>query len=319
MRSTRPFTVPLVAALAAGSLLIAPPPTLAASEPSAPAALMWLEAQLNDNGGTLPSTFGGTDWGLTSDAILALSAGGRGSGPAATAATAAFADAISNGDYISGEAFGDEGSAYAGAIGKSMLTAALQGEDVNSFGGVDLEAKSRSAMQTSGMFEGRFSDVSSFGDFSNGLGQAYNTLALARTPGGVPTSAIEFLLEQQCPGGGFRLSYATTRGCVSDAQASIDTTGLTLQALAALPVGTARTEAINRATQWLLAAQDPVTGGFGTSPGATPNANSTGLAGHGLNAVGQSAAASRAATFIGSLQLDAASVAGTPEIGRAHV
>ena len=313
VRHLRPVPFLLVAALVATSLLGPPTPVAAAAQPSAPAALNWLEGELDDNAGTLPSSFGGTDWGLTSDAILALRLGGRGTEPAATTATAALAANING--YITGEAFGDIGSAYAGAIGKSMLAASLQGANVNSFGGVDLEAKSRAAIQASGMFAGRFSDVSSFGDFSNGFGQAFNVLALSRTPGGVPASAVEFLLQQQCPGGGFRLSYTATRGCESDAQASVDTTGLALQALTTLPAGNARTEAINRAAAWLVAGQDAVTGGFGTGPGIEANANSTGLAGHGLNSVGQTAAVSQAAQFVASLQFDVADTSGTPAAG----
>ena len=101
--------------------------------------------------------------------------------------------------------FGDAGSHYGGPIGKAMLAAILQGGDPNDFGGVDLEALSRAAIQPSGLFEGRFSDVSTFGDFSNGFGQALNILALSHTAGGVPANAADFLHAQQCPGGGFRL------------------------------------------------------------------------------------------------------------------
>ena len=192
--------------------------------------MLWLEGELTDNGGSFPFSFDPTqtDWGLTIDAILALDAGGRGDASAATAATAGLAAHI--GDYITGEAFGDAGSHYAGPIGKSLLAATLQGADVHSFGGVDLETLSRAALQTSGIHEGRFSDVSTFGDFSNGFGQALNILALSRTSAGVPSSAADFLLAQQCPAGGFRLFYDavnpvdSTRGCESDDEADTDAT-----------------------------------------------------------------------------------------------
>ena len=69
------------------------------------------------------------------------------------------------------------------------------------------------------------------GDFSNGFGQALAILALARTSSGVPASAVDFLLDQQCPGGGFRGDYTTPGGCTADASATVDATGFALQAL----------------------------------------------------------------------------------------
>ena len=74
-------------------------------------------------------------------------------------------------------------------------------------------------MQTTGPQAGRFSDQAAFGDFSNGFGQAFALLALARTAGGIPSEAVTFLLAEQCPGGGFRLFYDSGDTSASDSEA----------------------------------------------------------------------------------------------------
>jgi hypothetical protein len=287
--------------------------------PAAEPALVWLEGELNDSGGSLPSSIDptATDWGLTIDAILALNAGGRGANAPAVTATTALATHIK--DYVTGNAFGDPGI-YTGPVGKSMLADILQGGDPHSFGGVDLEKLSRAAVQTSGIHEGRFSDQgSNFGDYSNGFGQALNILALSRTPSGVPSGAAAFLLAQQCPGGGFRLVYDTapvTRGCTTDAEADTDATAFSLEALLALDPGPTTSAAIDRAASHLINQQDPVTGALGGSgPTASVNTNTTGLAAQALAVAGRADAAALARGFVGSLQLDAAHTTGTPAAG----
>jgi hypothetical protein len=280
--------------------------------------LLWLEKELTANGGSLPSSFdpASPDWGLTLDAVLALRLGGRGAEQEATATTGAFATHVN--DYITGEAFGDAGSFYAGPIGKALLTATVQGANVHTFGGVDLEALSRSRLQTSGMFTGRFSDTSTFGDYSNGFGQALNVLALSYTATGVPAIAATFLLAQQCPAGGFRLFYdaiapaVSTPGCTSDAEADTDATSLAISALLTVAPTTVRITAVQKATTWLLAQQSATSGGFkGTGPTAAPNANSTALAVRALRAVGQGAATTRGLTYLASLQLPIGPAAST--------
>ncbi len=324
MRTTRHLAKVALAAIVATSVSGFVGQSRVAAAPSAPPALLWIERELNANGGMLPSPFGGPDLGLTSDAIIALNAGGRGVMPTATTATTKLADNINL--YITGEAFGDVGSHYAGPIGKSMFAAELQGANINNFGGVDLEALSRAAVQPSGIHAGRFSDVSTFGDFSNGFGQALNILALSRTAAGVPPNSIDFLLAQQCPAGGFRLNYdgpfppdpliPVTRRCTSDAQADTDATSLALDALSGLHQAATISAAIHNAATWLIGQQDPVTGGFhGTGPTAASNTNTSGLAAQALVSVGFIDAAARGRDYVGSLQLDAARTTGTPAAG----
>jgi Prenyltransferase and squalene oxidase repeat len=329
MRTTRHLAKVALAAIVVTSVsgFVVQSHVSAAATPAAAAqsAFQWMEAELNDNAGMLPfPPFGGlppaVDWGMTIDTILALNLGGRGADAPATTATTELAAHVN--DYITGDAFGDLGSHYAGPIGKTMVAAELQGADVNSFGGVNLEALSRGVMKTSGLQTGRFSDVSMFGDFGNGFGQALNTIGLARTPDGVPSDAADFLLAQQCPAGGFRLDYGddtvdpVTRGCESDAEADTDATAFAIQAVLALDPNPTTATAVAHAASWLIDQQDPATGGFGgTGPTASVNANTSGLAAQALNAAGFVDAAARARTYVATLQLDATNTAGTAVVG----
>ena len=160
-------------------------PARAATDPTV-AALSWLERELSANGHRVPSEFGDefTDWGLTIDFILAL-AGGQRSRSTETAATTA--NVMNNApSYVTGVDFGSPDERYAGPLGKLLLVAKVQGVSTSNLGGLDIEAELRARMQTSGPQQGRFSDVSAFGDFSNGFGQAFAVLGLNRTAGGVP-------------------------------------------------------------------------------------------------------------------------------------
>ena len=71
----------------------------------------------------------------------------------------------------------------------------------------DLEADLRALMETAGDPTRAASPTSRRlrGNFANGIGQALAILALDRTGGGVPTAAVDYLLDQQCSDGSFRL------------------------------------------------------------------------------------------------------------------
>ena len=323
MRTTRYVAKVALAAIVATSVcgLVAQSPVSAL--PSADPALLWIERELNDSGGILPSLFDGPDYSLTSDAIIALNRRGRGGQQAATTATTKLAAKIN--DYIHGPPL--DFGIHAGPIGKAMFVAELQGANIHNFGDVDLEGLSRLAVQTSGIHEGRFSDRL-YPDHSGGIGQAYNILGLSRTAGGPPSSSVDFLLAQQCPSGGFRGSYdpdpyhpdpnfPVTRGCTRDTEADTNTTSLTIEALLALSPAANYTAAINSAAVWLIGRQDLVTGGFHSTiaPTAEADTNTSGLAAQALAAAGFVAAAARARDYIGGLQLDTARTAGTPAAG----
>jgi hypothetical protein len=223
-------------------------------------------------------------------------------------------------DYVTG---GSPDDRFAGALGKSLLLAEITGRNPHAFGGFDLETELRARLQPTGIKAGRFTDDAKFGDptaasqdFSNGFGQGVAMLALSRTHDGVPASAISFLLDQQCPGGGFRSTYdatppaVSTRGCTADAQADPDSTAIALDVLITVPDAAGVHTATTKAVTALLVLQDAA-GGFPSAAG-TLDANTTGLAGQALRSAGQTAAADKAATFLGTVQLTSAQVTGGP-------
>ena len=275
-------------------------------------ALDWLTRELAANGHQLgfkgaPSF---TDWGLTIDFVLALAGGGR-AGAAETQATVSNVTANAT-SYVTD---GSPGSSerYAGPMGKLLYMTKVFGVDSSNLGGLNIEAELRALMQTTGAQPGRFSDHSAFGDFSNGFGQAFDVLGLARTGGGVPPEAIAFLLAQQCPGGGFRLFYDANPSCGSDDEADPDATGLAIDALIGQP---GASSAINNAATWLISQQD-ASGAFGGSgPTASLNANSTGIISQALRAIGQTTSADKAGAWIQSLQLTSANAgAASADVG----
>ena len=127
-------------------------------------------------------------------------------------------------------------------------------------------------MATDGDEIGRFNDtdLQGFGNYANGLGQALAILALDRTAGGVPADAVDFLLDQQCPDGSFRLYYfgyvtsfdpfetVDDLTCTDPADGDVDATALALSALLAVPSTPAVADAIDDAVVLLAGAQLPV-------------------------------------------------------------
>lgn len=256
--------------------LPAGPAQAATTEEPAPAAAGWLAGQLVDGQFLL---FDGTDFpdpGLTIDAVLAFAAAGVAAQDAA-AATAWLATPETLTSYL-----GDRvTNTFAGAHAKLALGAQVQGHDPTSFGGVDL-ISGLLALQDE---DGRFRDDSEFGDFSNAFSQSFAVLALARTPAGAPPAAVDFLLAEQCPDGGFPEQFGQ-ESCRSD----VDATGMVVQAMVA--AGADQTAALD----WLADQQQP-DGGF------NGNANSTGLAAQALSAGGRDPAAESAADFLTGLQV----------------
>ncbi|GAB7184103.1 hypothetical protein ATKI12_3934 [Kitasatospora sp. Ki12] len=225
------------------------------------AAAGWLARQLVD-GDHFESVFNGTaypDQGLTVDAVLAFAAS-HSSDQAAAKATAWLAKP----EVISGYLGDGTTEAYAGATAKLLLAVEVRGGNPAGFGGVDLPARLRS-LQTA---EGRFSDRSQWGDYSNAFGQSLALIALHRTPGDAPAAAVDFLANSQCADGGFPVSFGQT-SCTSDS----DATALAVQALAA----TGRTTKANAGLTWLTAHQN-ADGGFAAAGATASNANTTGLA-----------------------------------------
>jgi hypothetical protein len=280
---------------------------------AATAALDWIEGELADNGGTLPGPgTGTTDWGLTSDAALALLAHGRG----ADATTSALVDVLldSLDGYTTWDSLGAQysGVRLLGPLAKALLVAE-SAERSTTVDGLDLPAELLSLMVDTGASKGRFADRNPHGaDSSNVIGQSLAILALSHQQGGPPAAAVTFLSSRQCPGGGFPLQIAAA--CTDDANADPDASALALDALLCAGRTDAVESALSRLVGWLLGRADTATGAFGgLGPTAGLNANSTGLVGHAMGAAGQGDAAAKAAAWvIESLQLDSDLVSETP-------
>jgi len=296
------------AALAIGftlcAVVVAPTPSPALAS-SASSALDWIEKELAASGHRFQGSFQSgdetiffDDIGLTIDGLLAVSAGGR----------AADAEAKATSDYVVAHASdyatgGVPTDRYAGALGKLLLLANVRGLSTQ-MGSLNVESELRQRMQTTGPSAGRFSDHitdTQFGDdFSNGIGDAIDVIALAGTDDGVPAQALTWLRNQQCDNGGFRSSYEDDAPtCTANAQSDLDATSFALLALAASGDESAATdEAFADGLDFVLDLQAD-DGSF-----ASGNGNSTGLAASVLRSVGDAPDANRAAAFVmNSLQL----------------
>jgi hypothetical protein len=277
--------MPLAAAI--GATAIAGPAVAAsASTPTKEQlAASWLAHQFTGRS-HLVTVYKGVKYpnqGGTIDAIFAFAATGTANDYAARATTwlatpKVLANYIGNGTT----------SSYAGATAKVALAAEVRGLNPADFGGVNLIARLAKLLTKSG----RYSDHSSFGDFSNAFSQALAILATSRH-GNAPASAVSFLAGTECKNGGFPL-YFGQKTCVSDT----DATGLAVQALLAA----GRPEPVKRGLQWLAKVQK-ANGGFAAAAGAAANANSTGLAGEAFAAAKWTHRATRALKFLLSLQV----------------
>jgi hypothetical protein len=285
----------LTLALTCAAVALASTATAAPAAPAPPtpdrakAAAGWVARQLVD-GDHFEVTFGDQsfpDQGLTIDAIFAFASAGvaRTAGGNA-AAWLARPEILSA--YI-----GDGGTeSYVGGTAKATLAAEVRGLDPTSFGGVDLPARLRALLAPSG----RFSDRSAFGDFSNAFTQSLAIIALHRTPGGVPSSAVDFAAGTQCADGGFPVFFDVAP-CVSDT----DATALVAQALLATGHWVDAQEGLS----WLASVQQ-ADGGLSAQAGdasTPPNANTTGLAGQAFRTGGRLLAAARARAFLVHLQV----------------
>jgi len=264
---------------------IDPPSYPASGDGDALAAAGWIGRQLEAAGGVLPGPGGGTDYGLTMDAIFALSAAGVGGDAIATAADALYQ---SGSDYIGAVV---DSAANAGKIGKTVLALQVAGLDPTVFpdglGGTrNLPEELRLAMDPGGKFGPN--------DFP--LLHALIMFALDRTDGGVPPEAVTWLQDAQCTTAGPTQGGYGYSGCES---VDIDNTSLAVQALLAADIA-ASDPSVAGGASWLAAAQQ-ADGGLDSSFGE--NTNGTGLGGQAFLAVGSADAATAAAGFIGGLQV----------------
>ena len=297
-----------------GLTLVGSPAQAATADPR-PVSIgaTWLEGQLTNGLLHYPDTGFGAydDYGLSIDAGLSLHAVG-GHDTAVTDVRNAIATAVGAGHYISGDEFGDTGSTYAGAVAKAAVFAKAAGGDPASFGGVNLVTRLEAQVSTTAPNAGRLSDTSSFGDNANTLGQAFAANALTAAGSAKAASVVDFLLDQQCSAGFFRLSFsakaAPDQTCDAAGTASPDTDATAMAVLQLFPIthapGSPIALALAHAETWLLAAQH-ADGSFGGGTSTeSPNTNSTGIAGWALGVLGDDAAASKAAVWVRSHQAD---------------
>ncbi len=278
----------------------------------------WLVGQLT--GGLMHNpNFGGfDDYGLTIDTGLALQAVG---GHASDVKTIDNALAANIDSYVTGGAFDEPGSLYAGAAAKAAYFAeqAYLADGTNpspvAYGGRSLLTDVENSVSGTAPIKGRIQNVSSFADFSNTIGQAFAVNVLSTVSSAKTADALAFLLKQQCAGGYFRLNFtadttATDQTCdggVATGQSAPDpdVTATALRLLLPQVDSNAKVaRAIGKAEAWLLD-QQHADGSFngGTSTNV-PNANSTGLAGWALGLLGDTDAASRAAVWVRQHQAD---------------
>jgi hypothetical protein len=125
-------------------------------------------------------------------------------------------------------------------------------------------------------------------------------LALAATPNKAPQSAVNYLLKQQCPNGGFRVELADTQ-CTDNAKVDLDATSFALMAFSTVDqeVGDPVTKGVTR-----LLAEQKANGSW------ADNANSTGLASAIGRGYGAHPQANKGAAFVKTLQLTTGANAG---------
>lgn len=293
---------------------------------TAVAAARWQAGEVDAEGG-VPG-MAGVDWGLTIDTLISLEATG-----ADPEAAQRITDSlkIHVRDYNSYDAWGEPGQRVAGATAKLLYAAVITDSDAAAFGEYDLRQETLDliAGPDLGLEEGRVKDhvFAPATDNSNTFGQSLALLGLVRS-GGAPQSVVDFLIDQQCSAGGFRLyPYAfggsvVTGDCDEQGDEAVldpDSTAMAVQALATaaeLDDLTGAADAAKKGADWLVATQNDDGSFGGSGPTAAPNTNSTGLAGQALAAAGYQAEADAAAAWVEDHQLVAASAgAASEELG----
>lgn len=283
MRKTA-VTAVAIAVLAAPSAALA-----TTTDDPAQAAAGWLGTQLADDQRLVGSwtDADGTvnefdDHGGTADVVYALAAAGVG----ARQIAAAVDWLISQADLATGSAFG---ATSAGSTAKLALAVMVDGRDPRAVGG-DLLRQLSELERPDGTHAGRFSDGGD-DDWSNTIGQALAILALTRAEGIEPsTTAVEYLISQQCADGGFPFTLhdgGCDQATAIDGDLAVDTTLIAIQALAATG------NDVTAAVDWVI----ETLGADG--PG---NANTAGLAAVAFDIGDRRDAAHQAREIIAALQ-----------------
>lgn len=290
-----------IATLAITASVLTGAPASADPSPSSAAGAAWLRADL-DAGGLFQYSFGGVDGGLNIDAGIALVEAGDQEGAAAQRERLA----PETDGYITGEAFGDEGSTYANAVAKLLSFVVASGGDPTSYDGKNLVTRLEAQVGdgTEGTVAGELFDTSIYGNNTNTIGQAFAADGLHEAGSDKSEAVTSHLLAQQCADGHFPLSFRTAAEdtCLEDG--SVDVTALVLVGLRGQADDPAVETVLRRGAAYIAGAQAADGSVGGAPPTTAPNANTTGLAAW---ALGESCAlgnAYRAAAWTRALQVD---------------
>lgn len=254
----------------------------------------WLKSQLSD-GVVHNDQYDFDDLGLTADVAFALDAvGGQ---DATVDDIVATMEPVARAAWYT-STFEGTTTTYTGSLAKLLVLVQTAGGDPESYGGENLVTTLESHVQDSGTTAGRGENENdSFGDL-NSIGQAYIAGGLDAAGSSEAAAATDYLLEQQCSSGAFRLTLTTERDAVDQSCADgdapdTDATAIAVLQLAAQSADLAVATAIDKAKTWLVAQQqaDGSWGGGTSTQGS--NANSTGLAASALGDTTDSAQAAQ--------------------------
>jgi hypothetical protein len=206
--------------------------------------------------------FPGSDYaddGNTADGVLALDAAGVAHDAAARMLAWLQADAANYAGFAP--------NYYPGSLAKLLIVAEAENVDLHDFGGIDLVTALLGTENTGSdpALVGLYQNPDSQYGYESTITQALAVIALSNTgtPADAPsTAAVQWLVDQQCPDGGFRNNETphTPTGCTSD----LETTAFAVQGLVE-----ASTD-VSSALAWLDGQQNG-DGGFG-SPASNANA-----------------------------------------------
>ena len=258
--------------LVATGLLLAPATWAGAEPPStdrqsaASYAARWLGDQVTDSG-AIESTPGTPSPGLTAQGALALVA--TGVGQAEVDAMVGFLE-----DDVDGQVQDSSGADQPGPLAYLVLVAVATGEDPTAFGdGGDLVARLEATQQPDGLYGAQ--DPTFDGAFRQGLA----LLALAAVGNDDP-EGVDWLLDQQCDGGGwtsFRSDTSTACPDVDPATFSGPDTNSTALALLGLAAHDAVPDSPDPAAFLDSVRTDDGGWSYLADPDGDSDANSTGL------------------------------------------
>ena len=301
--------VALAATTLAQPLLV--PASAATDVPSPPPARLatsWLGVQLTNGVIHNPNYGGFDDYGLTLDFGLSMDEVG---GDQALVRQIRRAMEPRIASYVSDVDYDAPEHRYSGSLAKSLVFAQVAGADPRGYGGFDLVQEVEDRVIASGPSAGRLADAVGGADYANSFGQALAARGLSVAGSTQAGPVTDFLLQQQCSSGYFRVFFTSDRnaaaqGCVEGVDGTdTDATAIVVAQLSAIPSPSSRVQAaIDRAVDWLVATQKADGSFVGSAYTPDSNTNSTGLAASALAVEGRCEQAGKAAEWVSSLQVD---------------